>query len=75
MKLNIDTLVNLFIAYIVINLLTMPLSPYGFGNGLMTKAQYAPIMATKLVLIAMFVIGFVYFGVSELVKRYRKFPR
>ena len=68
MKLNIDTLVTLFIAFVIVNLLTMPLSPYN-GGGMMTKTQYQPIMVVKLVLIGMFVLASAFFGVRELVKR------
>jgi hypothetical protein len=46
---------NFFYIFIVVNILTQPLSPH-FGGGLMTEKQYAPIMTTKLVILAIFAL-------------------
>jgi len=54
-RINFDTIKICFCVFIILNLLTIPLSPV-MGGGLMSKEAYAPIMYVKLSLMGAFAI-------------------
>lgn len=54
-RINFDTIKTCFYVFIILNILTMPLSPHN-GGGLMSKEAYAPIMNVKFAIMGAFAI-------------------